>query len=218
MSLQAFVYTELQISVPFSQVPWQRLNAGIRQQPGFLNKTWLSGLGNLSAGGLYAFDSIDKATHFCVDYFPKEAREFGVAQTTRVFDAQASEEASRDMNSVHFGGKLASKPGAFVYTEVWLNAQPFNVAVPWRDMNPVLKRQAGLLAKTWLSGLYTGTPGGFYAFDTVENARAFAINYFPSEAKALNAAFYTRVFAAEPTEEASIAMASPFYAGLLAAR
>jgi len=211
MSTQAFVYTELQIAVPFSEVPWQRINQNIRQQPGFMDKTWLSGLGNHSAGGFYAFDSIENATRFCTDYFPEEARGFGVAQTTRVFDALASEEASRDMNSVHFGGRVEFKPGAFVYTEVWLNAQPFNTAVPWREMNPILKQQPGLLSKTWLSGLHTGTPGGLYAFDTIENATAFAINYFPTEAKALNAAFYTRVFDAAVTEEASVAMNSPFY-------
>ena len=51
---KAFVYTELQISVPFSQVPWQNINKTIKQQPGFINKTWLSGAGNQSAGGLIA--------------------------------------------------------------------------------------------------------------------------------------------------------------------
>lgn len=211
MRTKAFVYTELQISIPFTNVPWQRFNATIREQPGFIDKTWLSGVANQSAGGFYSFDSIENATRFCTDYFPKEARELGVAQTTRIFDALASEDASRDMNSVHFDGKLTRKPGAFVYTEVWLNAQPFNEAAPWRNLNPVLKAQPGILAKTWLSGLHTGTPGGFYAFDTVENATSFAINYFPTEAKKLNAAFYTRVFDANVTELASKAMASPFY-------
>lgn len=211
MSTQAFVYTELQISVPFANVPWQRINESVRRQPGFQNKTWLSGSGNHSAGGLYAFDTIENATRFCTDYFPVEARSFGVAQTTRVFDALASEAASRDMNSVHFGGRVNQDPGAYVYTEVWLNAQPFDSAAPWRDLNPILKDQPGLLAKTWLSGLHTGTPGGFYAFDTLENAQSFAINYFPTETKALNAAFYTRVFDASETIAASIAMDSPFY-------
>lgn len=78
-------------------------------------------------------------------------------------------------------------------------------------MNPTLKQQPGLLAKTWLSGIHTGTPGGFYAFDTIENASSFAINYFPTEAAGLGAAFYTRVFDAAVVEEASRAMNSPFY-------
>lgn len=211
MTIKAFVYTELQISIPFTSVPWVRFNAAIRQQPGFIDKTWLSGAGNQSAGGLYSFDSIDNATKFCTDYFPNEAHELGVAQTTRIFDALATEEASRDMNSMHFGGKIKAKPGAYVYTEVWLSAKPFNDTAPWRVMNPILKQQPGLLAKTWLSGLHTGTPGGFYAFDTVENATSFALSYFPTEAASLNAAFYTRVFDGAVTEQASRAMSSPFY-------
>ena len=206
----AYVYTELQISTPFDQIPWQRINQDIKQQPGFLNKTWLSGVGNGSGGGFYAFDSVAHAQQFVTDYFPNEAKGFGVAQTTRVFDASVTESASRDMNSVYYGNTPATKPGAYVYTEVQLNVTPFDNG-PWRDINPKLKKQPGLLSKTWLSGLHTGTPGGFYAFDTVENAQKFAVEYFPQEAKSLNAAFYTRVFDATATEQASRAMQSPFY-------
>lgn len=208
---KAYVYTELQISAPFENVPWQRINAAIKKQPGFINKTWLAGVGNNSAGGFYVFDSIENAQKFVTEYFPAEAKGFGVAQTTRVFDATVTEEASRDMNSMHWNGKLESKPGAFVYTEVQLSAVPFNEAAPWRELNPTLKKQPGLISKTWLSGLHTGTPGGLYAFDTLENAQKFAVDYFPTEAKALNAAFYTRVFDANVTEAASREMNSPFY-------
>lgn len=211
MTTSAFVYTELQISTPFADAPWTRFNEEIRRQPGFIDKTWLSGVGNGSVGGFYSFDGIENATRFCTDYFPGEAAALGVPQTTRVFDAAATEAASRDMNSPHFGGVMDREPGAFVYTEVWLRALPFDEAAPWRDLNPVLKRQPGLLAKTWLSGVHTGTLGGFYAFDTVENARAFAIGYFPGEAKALGAAFHTRVFDAAVTREASAAMGSPLH-------
>jgi hypothetical protein len=211
MPHQAYVYTELQISVPFENVPWQRINDTIRRQPGFLNKTWLAGVGNNSAGGLYTFDSIENAQKFVTGYFPDEARAFGVAQTTRVFDAAATEAASREMNSVHYGAKLDVMPGAYVYTEVQLHALPFDEAAPWRTLNPILKRQPGLLSKTWLSGLHTGTAGGLYAFDTIENARQFAVDYFPTEAAALNAAFCTRVFDAHATEAASREINSPFY-------
>ena len=207
--MKAFVYTELQISVPFEQAPWREVNPTLLKQPGILNKTWLAGVGNNSLGGLYAFDSIENAQKFVTGYFPNEARKFGVAQTTRIFDAAIVEEASRDMNSVHFGAKLDRKPGAFVYTEVQVNV-PFTEA-PWREINQSLKKQPGLLAKTWLSGLHTNTVGGLYAFDTIENARNFALNYFPTEAANLNAAFYTRVFDASTAEEASRQMHSPFF-------
>ena len=39
---KAFVYTELQLSVPFDQYGWRDANPGLRAQPGFRNKTWLA--------------------------------------------------------------------------------------------------------------------------------------------------------------------------------
>lgn len=210
MSTKAFIYTELQISVPFEQAPWRKVNPTLLQQPGILNKTWLSGVGNNSLGGIYAFDAVENAQKFVTGYFPSEAKRFGVAQTTRIFDATVVEEASRDMSSVHFGARLGRKPGAFVYTEVQVNV-PFDEA-PWREINPVLKEQPGILSKTWLSGLHTNTLGGIYAFDTIENARDFALSYFPTETAKLNAAFYTRVFDASVVEEASRQLRSPFFA------
>lgn len=210
MITKAFVYTEVQNSLPFvDQAPWKQLNPILLQQPGFINKTWLSGVGTNSVGGFYSFDSIENAQKFVTEYFPDEIRGFGVAHTSRIFVAAVVEEASRAMNSVHFGTKLSQKPGAFVYTEVQINV-PFENA-PWREFNETIKLQPGFLAKTWLSGIHTNTPGGIYAFDTIENAMAFAINYFPAEAAQLNAAFTTRVFDAKVVEEASKELHSPFF-------
>ncbi|MFT7633959.1 MAG: hypothetical protein ACI87E_005018 [Mariniblastus sp.] len=210
MTVKAFVYTELQISVPFNDAPWRDVSDAIRKQPGFVSKTWLSGVGNNSVGGFYSFDSIENAQKFVTGYFPGEARNFGVAHNTRVFDATLVKEASLDLNSPHFGAKLSQSPGAFVYTEVQVNV-PFAKA-PWQDRNPVLKQQSGLLAKTWLSGLHTNSLGGIDTFDTLENAKDFALNAFPKTALKMNAAFYTRVFDATLTEEASRYLNSPFYA------
>ena len=131
---KAFVYTELQMSAPFEAIPWQKVNSSIKQQAGFINKTWLSGVGNNSVGGFYAFDSIENAQKYVTEYFPNEARGLGVAQTTRVFDATAGAEASRAINSVYFGGKLIQKPGAFVYTELQVRVHPFNKRA-WSDVN-----------------------------------------------------------------------------------
>lgn len=209
MSSKAFVYTEVQISVPFDKAPWKQVNDAIKKQPGFINKTWLSGVNTNSLGGIYSFDSIENAQKFVTGYFPEEAGGFGAAHNTRIFDASVVKDASIDLNSPHFGAIPSQKPGAFVYTEVQVNL-PFEKA-PWKDRNPVLKQQQGLLAKTWLSGLHTNTIGGIDAFDTLENARTFALNAFPQTAKKMNAAFYTRVFDASQTEEASRDMYSPFY-------
>lgn len=209
MSNKAFVYTELQINVPFADAPWREINPVLLQQPGFRNKTWLAGVKNNSLGGLYEFDSIENAKKFVTGYFPAEARKHGVAQTTRVFDGDIVEEASRYLNSLHFGGELAQEPQAFVYTEAQISA-PFAQA-PWRDMNPVLKAQPGLLHKTWLSGVHTNSVGGFYAFDTLENATRFVTDYFPTEAAGLNVAYTTRLFDATVVKEASLPLNTPFF-------
>jgi|GEM_PF-202731 len=205
----AFVYTEVQNSVPFSEIPWEKRNPVIAANDGFISKTWLSGLGNDSVGGFYSFDSVEHALKYVNGFFPEAQRRFGNAHTSRVFDASISRQASTDLHSAHYGVKPETKPGAFVYTEVQFS-MPFS-EFAWKERNRALKQTPGLLGKTWLSGLYTQTLGGFDVFDTVENARRFAIESFPKTAKKLNAAFMTRVFAAATTEAASRAMHSPFY-------
>ena len=207
---KAYVYTELQFSTPFDAVPWQKMNPNLKQVPGLINKTWLSGTDG-SPGGFYVFDSLEHAQNFVTTVFPEEARGFGVAQTTRIFNAQNTQEASTDMGSVFFGGVLEKEPEAFVYTEVQVSYLNFNRDVDWKKRNPALKEIKGLINKTWLSGVHTGTIGGFYAFDSFENAKDFTINIFPEVAKEQNAAFYTRLFDARVTKEASMDMGSPFY-------
>lgn len=205
----AFVYTEVQNSVPFEQVPWDKRNPVISSQPGFICKTWLSGLGNNSVGGFYSFDSIENAQKYVTEFFPAGAMKQGKGHTTRIFDAVKVKEASQDMGSVDFGGKLDKKPGAFVYTEVQVNV-PFE-EFPWNERNPILKTQPGLLAKTWLSGVNTNTVGGFYAFDTIENAKNFALDAFPKSVAKMKAALYIRIFDAGVVEDASIGMNSPYF-------
>ena len=115
------------------------------------------------------------------------------------------------MGSVHFGGAKTQKPGAYVYTELQLS-QPF-AEFPWQDRNKALKQVPGMQNKIWLSGISTNTLGGFDAFDTLDCALDFAINAFPQTAAKFGCAFYTRVFDANLTEEASRQMSSPYYVG-----
>lgn len=99
---KVFLYTEVQLAIPFEQVPWKQLNPLLQQQPGLLNKTWLSGYQNHSVGGIYEFDGIENARNFAENYFPTEAKKLGATFTIRIFDGDVTEEASRDMKSVHY--------------------------------------------------------------------------------------------------------------------
>lgn len=204
----AFVYTEVQLSIPFNEAPWERLNPTLLRQPGLRNKTWLAGVSNHSVGGFYEFDSLEHARRFVIDYFPAEARSLGVAQTTRIFDGRPVAEASRQMRSPHFGARVTQRPGAFVYTEVQVGV-PFEHA-PWQALNPILSAQPGLLHKTWLAGVGTNSLGGFYAFDSIPHARDFVLNYFPAETAKLGAAYTTRLFDAAAVAEASLPLRSPY--------
>ncbi len=206
---KTFVYTELQISLPIADAPWTDINDAIKTHPGFNNKTWLQGYGTNSLGGFYAFDDLASAQKFVTGYFPGEATKFGVAQMTRIFDGTVTEDASRDIGSVHYDSVPSQPPGAFVYTELQTNV-PFD-NFPWQDRNANLKTVPGLISKTWLSGNNTNTLGGFDAFDSVANAQEFALRSFPKVAASLGTAFITRVFDASITAEMSRDMRSPFY-------
>lgn len=101
----------------------------------------------------------------------------------------------------------------FLYAEVQASV-PFS-HVPWSTMNPLMKREPGLIRKTWLSGLETQTPGGIYEFNTVEHARAYVDNYLAGEARQVGGAgsLLTRIYDGRVTEEASRAMRSPWLIG-----
>jgi hypothetical protein len=102
MSTKAFVHTELQISIPFADAPWRDVNLAIQQQPGFINKTRLAGVGNNLLDGIDAFDTSENAKAFAIEVFPETAAKMNAAFYTRVFDADITEEASRQMNSPYY--------------------------------------------------------------------------------------------------------------------
>jgi hypothetical protein len=99
MKIKAFVYVEVQISMPFESFPWQDNNPEIKEAPGFICKTWLSGVDNNSIGGFYGFDSIENAKLYATVYMPKKCKELNIGLTSRIFNADLVEAASRDMNS-----------------------------------------------------------------------------------------------------------------------
>lgn len=99
---KAFVYTEVQLSVPFDKAPWRELNPILKAQPGLVRKTWLSGFQNNSVGGFYEFDGIENAKNFALNYFPEECKQLGATATIRVFDGDVTEEASRYLKSPYY--------------------------------------------------------------------------------------------------------------------
>jgi hypothetical protein len=98
-----FLYTEMQASIPFDQFDWEQANASLKQAPGLLSKTWLAGLGTHTIGGLYQFDSVENALGFAHGPWNEMATQVGAAASTRIFDADATEAASRDMDSPYYG-------------------------------------------------------------------------------------------------------------------
>lgn len=98
----------------------------------------------------------------------------------------------------------------FLYAEIQV-AVPFE-KVDWPAINAAMKKEPGLKSKTWLSGINARTIGGFYEFDSLENAKAYAEGYLFAAAKQLGGTLSVKLFDGDVTEEANRGMASPFYA------
>lgn len=98
----------------------------------------------------------------------------------------------------------------FLYAEFQVSA-PFDESV-WGEANPAMHKVPGLRNKTWLSGINTHSVGGFYEFDTVSNARAYAEGLLLDFARAVNASLSVKLFDGDVVAEASRGMNSPFFA------
>ena len=90
------------MSVPPEQIPWKQINAGLKKVPGLIRKTWTYGIQGGSVGGFYEFDSEENARAFAVGPYAQEAVSFGASLSVKLFDGEALEEASREMNSPHY--------------------------------------------------------------------------------------------------------------------
>jgi hypothetical protein len=98
----------------------------------------------------------------------------------------------------------------YLYAE-FQNSAPFTEAV-WKEANPMMHTVPGLISKTWLSGIHTHSIGGFYEFDSIENARAYAVGMLSDFAKAANASLTVKLFDGDVVADASKGMNSPFFA------
>ena len=81
----------------------------------------------------------------------------------------------------------------------------------WRLVNVALKEVQGLVRKTWAIGIATNSVGGFYEFDSEENARAFTTGFYAEQAAAMCASLTVKLFDGELGEAASRDMKSSHY-------
>jgi len=98
----------------------------------------------------------------------------------------------------------------YLYAEIQVSI-PFS-KIDWRTINTAMKKEKGLKSKTWLSGINTHSIGGFYEFDSLENAKSYAVGYLSAAAQQLGGSLTVRLFDGDVVTEASRGMDSPFYA------
>lgn len=104
---------------------------------------------------------------------------------------------------------MAAPSRVFLYAEFQISA-PFGEGI-WKETNPMMQTVPGLRSKTWLSGINTHTVGGFYEFDSIENARAYAEGMLAGFAKSRGASLTVKLFDGDVVAEASQGMQSPYY-------
>jgi hypothetical protein len=99
MMSKVYLYAEIQVSIPFSKIDWQAINAAMKREKGLKSKTWLSGINTHSIGGFYEFDSLENAQAYATGYLASAAQQLGGSLSVRLFDGDVAAEASRGINS-----------------------------------------------------------------------------------------------------------------------
>ena len=81
------------------------------------------------------------------------------------------------------------------------------------DTAPIIEKMKtfpGLKSKTWLSGINSQSLGGFYEFDSQENAQNYIDNLLVPTMAQLGS-LTVKMFDGDVVKDASVAMDSPFY-------
>jgi hypothetical protein len=97
----------------------------------------------------------------------------------------------------------------FLYAEIQVSI-PF-AKLDWAPINVAMQQEKGLKSKTWLSGINTNTIGGFYEFESLADAKAYADGYLARAAKQLGGNLSVKLFDADVVAEASRGIGSPFF-------
>jgi hypothetical protein len=100
-----YIYAEYQVSIPFSQIDWKPINVTMKTFPGLLSKTWLSGINTHSVGGFYAFDTLENAQNYIDGLLVPFAAQVKGNLSVRLFDADATREASIGISSPFFAAE-----------------------------------------------------------------------------------------------------------------
>jgi len=97
----------------------------------------------------------------------------------------------------------------FLYAEIQVSI-PF-AKLDWAPINIAMRQEKGLKSKTWLSGINSNTIGGFYEFESLADAKAYADGYLARTAKQLGGNLSVKLFDADVVAEASRGIGSPFF-------
>jgi hypothetical protein len=97
----------------------------------------------------------------------------------------------------------------FLYAEYQVSI-PFD-RIDWASINVDMKKFTGLKSKTWLSGINTHSVGGFYEFDSVENAQKYIDGLLIPFGQKVNGNLSVKLFDGDVTQEANLGMSSPYY-------
>ena len=82
----------------------------------------------------------------------------------------------------------------------------------WKQINVEMRKYQGLISKTWLSGINNDTVGGFYEFETKENAENYVENYLKKiTEETLNVKGKYTIYSKDATKKQSIEMNSPYF-------
>jgi hypothetical protein len=97
----------------------------------------------------------------------------------------------------------------FVYAEYQVSIS--FTEIDWAPINTQMQTFKGLKSKTWLSGINTHSVGGFYEFDSLENAQAYIDGLLVPFASQVQGNLSVKLFDGDVVAEASAGMQSPFY-------
>lgn len=100
--MKVFLYAEYQVSIPFDQIDWQPINVDMKQFPGLISKTWLSGVNNQTVGGFYEFDSLENAQNYIDGLLQPFAKKVNGNLSVKLFDGEITREANIGMSSPYY--------------------------------------------------------------------------------------------------------------------